>query len=234
MFFYEAANFFALFPVPLDKARALTEGADMVPVEFGPGTVMAVVASFDYRKLSIAPYLEVGLAIATVPKEAEAPKDPMAALLGDPDDTHMGFYVVDLPVSTMQAVSAGIELWGFPKFRADIGFKLDGGTFEGRTMDPAGQGPIYTLSGQAGPGTTMLALHTIFFTRLNGKSLRIHAVMRGATTCALPGSVRLKVGDNDNVMTRSLKSLGLGDTVPLAVHYSSNVQIRLTEGAPLP
>lgn len=234
MFFYEAANFFALFPVPLDKARALTAGADMVPVEFGKGMAMAVVASFDYRKLSITPYLEVGLAIAAVPKGYDAPKDPMAALMGDPDNTAMGFYVVDLPVTTEQAVAAGIELWGFPKFKAEIGFKLDGGRFDGKTMDPKNGGPVYTLSGEAGLGVTMPAMHTIFFTRLNGKTLRIHAVMRGATTYATAGSVRLKVGDTDNVMARNLRSLGLGDTAPLAVYYSPALQVRLTEGAPLP
>lgn len=233
MFFYEASNHFALFAVDIDKARALTASEDLEPVDFGKGKAIAAIASYDYRKVSIAPYREAGLAIACVPKGRKAPKDPMAALMGDPDLHDMGYYVVNLPVTTKQAVAAGIELWGFNKFKADISFTLDGDRFEGKTMDPDGSGPIYTLSGEAGPGATMPAPHAIFMTRMNGKTLRIHGQMKGATKYALPGTLKLSVSRGDNPMARNLRALGLDGATPQAVFYSADVQVRLNQGYPL-
>lgn len=234
MFFYECENHFAMFAVDIDKARALTEKENLTPVDFGKGKAIAAVASYNYKKVSIDPYLEVGLAIACVPKDVEAPKDPMASLLGDPDLSTMGFYVVHLPVTTQQAVAAGIDLWGFPKFKADIAFKLDGDRFEGKTIDPKSRQPIYTLSGEAGIGATLPAIHAIFMTRLKGVTLRIHAPMRGLTRYALPGSLKLGISDVDHPMAHDMRALGLDGAVPQAVFYSSAVMIRLYQGAPLP
>lgn len=230
MFFYESSNHFAIFSVDIDKARVLAEKEDLAPVDFGNGKAVVALASYDYRKVSIQPYREVGLAIACVPRGGSAPRDPMASLLQDPDQSDMGFFVINLPVTTQQAVAAGIDLWGFPKFRADISFELDGDRFTGTTMDPGGSGVICTLAGEAGLGAVLPAMHSIFLTRLKGKTLRIHSVMKGATKYALPGTLKLSVGGSDHPMARNLKFLGLDGASPQAVFYSADLKLRLTQG----
>ncbi len=234
MFFYDAANFFSMFYVDIDKARELTCSAELDPVEFHKDKTLVAIAEFDYRMASIDPYLEVGLAIACTPKGIDAPDDPGSALLGDPDDHHMGFYVVDLPVSTDQATAAGIELWGFPKFTTDIAFELEDNRFKGSVTDPNGKGFIYTLSGEPLGGASLPSMNMVYFTRLNGKTLRIHGVTRGLTKYALPGSMVLKIGDSEHRMTQNLRKLGLDDVCPDFVFYSNSIQLRLTAGYPLP
>lgn len=234
MFFFDAANHFAMFYVDIEKARELTRGTELDPVEFHKGKTLAAIASFDYRQASINPYLEVGLAIACTPKGVDAPTDPLAAMLGDPDNHHMAFCVIDLPVSTNQATAAGIELWGFPKFTTDIGFNLDGDRFEGSVADPTGKGTIYTLSGESLGGAKLPSMSMVYFTRLNGRTLRIHGIARGLSKYALPGTLELKVGNSDHRMAQNMRTLGLNCTRPDFVFYSDFVQIRLTAGYPLP
>lgn len=232
MFFYDSSGYFALFYVDLDKARSLTQAEELEPVEFHKGKALAAVASFDYRELSINPYLEVGLAIACVPCGSSAPLDPAAALLAPSDSHSMGFYVVDLPVSTDQATAAGIDIWGFPKFTTDIGFHLADDHFAGQVADPDGR-LIYSLTGESFVGATLPALNMVYFTRLHGTTLRIHSYVRGVAKYALPGSMRLSLGDSDHRMARNLAALGLDGAQPDMVFFSPHLQLRLTAGAPL-
>lgn len=101
-------------------------------------------------------------------------------------------------------------------------------------MDPDNGEPIYTLSGEAGIGATLPAMHAIFFTRMNGRTLRIHAPMRGATRYALPGTLKLTVGAAGHAMAKNIKALGMDGAVPQAVFFCDKLQLRLYQGAPLP
>lgn len=233
MFFYDAAFHFALFYVDIDKARILTRSEDLEPTEFHKGKALAAIASFNYRKAALSPYLEAGLAIASTPMGVSAPTDPAAALLGDPDSHHVGFYVLDLPVTTDQATSAGIDLWGFPKFTTTINFNLDNDRFEGSVIDPETGSPIYTLSGNSLGGATLPAMNMVYHTRFNGKTLRSHCDVRGAARYALPGTMTLKISDSNQRLARNMKTLGLGGARPDLVFYGNQVQMRLSAGAPV-
>ncbi len=234
MFFYETEMFFALFVVDHDKAQDITSPEDLDAVKVGENKALVAVACYDYKSCSINAYKEVGLAIASVPKGMEAPSDPLGTLLGDPDQSHMAFYVANLPVTTQQAVAAGIEAWGFPKFLADIDFKLDGKRFECSTLNPDGSGPIFTLAGEAGIGTAVPTMQAVYFTRLNGKTLRLHGITKGVAQAGLPGSMKLEVQDSDHPMARNLRHLGLHGAQPVSVAYTPQIQIRLTAGCELP
>ncbi len=234
MFFYETEMYFAMFLVDLAKAQEITGAEDLDAVEVAEGKALAALACFDYKNCSIDAYREVGLAIASVPRGREAPADPMAALAGDPDDAHMAFYVVNLPVTTDQAVAAGIEAWGFPKFRADIDFRLDGSRFTCSTLNPDDSGPIFTLTGESGPGETVPSAQAAYFTRLDGKTLRLHAITKGMIQSCAPGSMKLSVQDSDHPMARNLRHLGMDGAQPVGVSYAPQIRIRLTSGYPLP
>lgn len=234
MFFYETEMFFAVFVVDRARAQEITGAEDLDAVDIGQGKALAAIACYNYKNCSIKPYKEVGLAIASVPKGAKAPDDPMATMLGDPDASHMAFYVANLPVTTQQAVAAGIEAWGFPKFLAQIDYRLDGNRFDCSTANPDGSGAIFRLSGEAGPGVPAPSMQTAYFTRLDGKTLRLHGITRGQTRACLPGSLKLEVQASDHPMARNLRHLGLNGASPDQVIFAPQIQIRLTAGSVLP
>ena len=127
IFYFDGFAGTALFAIDAKQAAATLQGTSLTPLEHND-TATAAITFYDYRDTSLGPYQEVALAI----------------LVAQP-----GNYIVDLPVTTRLACAVGRELWGYPKFVADISIDADGEEFQGRLCDEAGE-LILTLSGRPG------------------------------------------------------------------------------------
>jgi hypothetical protein len=88
----------------------------------GNGNALYGVVCFEYRDTTIGSYNEVGIGVP-------CRFDPLINVPILPALFNrffsVGFYVHHLPVTTQIAYDAGVEIWGLPKFIAQITFEED-------------------------------------------------------------------------------------------------------------
>lgn len=231
--YYDDSQCMGLFYVDHAAAQAMVQGDGLDAVRFAGGKALVGVAFYQYRQTSIGVYNEVGVAIAVVPAGTRQPALPMLSMLGALDARHVGFFIVDLPVTTAAACAAGRELWGYPKFVTPIRFVLQGGRFNGAVVDPAGTGDIVELSGDAGVAVPGPLLDLVLYSRRNGALLRTLVNTRGGGRIGRSGSMRLTV-TGQHPMAQRLRALGLANAAPSIVMYSDRLQLRLNAGALIP
>ena len=110
----------AIFPINADKAAELLEGEETSPIEFN-NTALLIVTVIDYRQTVIGSYIEYSIGIgcthSSSPCEFKLPGLFTKTF-------SLGQFVVDLPVSSEISVKGGKGIWGMPKHRAALDFKI--------------------------------------------------------------------------------------------------------------
>lgn len=232
--YFDDSQCMGLFLVDHAAAQAMVQGEGLDAVRVVGGKALVGVAFYEYRDTSIGVYNEVGVAIAVVPAGTAAPRLPLLSMLGSLDKGRVGFFIVDLPVTTPAACAAGRELWGYPKFVTPIRFFLERDRFTGGVSDPSGTCDIVDLSGEPGLGVRGPILDLILYSRREGTMLRTLVNTRGGGRSCLPGTMRLRVGPSGHPMAVRLRALGLDGARPALVMHSHRLQLRLNAGAVLP
>lgn len=232
--YYDDSQVLALFLVDYDRAQAMVRGEGMEAARFVGGKALVGVAFYEYRQTSIGVYNEVGVAIAVVPAGTRSPSFPLLSMMRSLDKGSVGFFIVDLPVTTAAACAAGREIWGYPKFVTPIRFALKGERFSGTVTDPESEVDLLELAGDTGAGIPGPLLDLILYSRRSGALLRTLVNTRGGGLICLPGTMRLKVSGSAHAMARRLVALGLDDAMPAVVMRSDRLQLRLNAGAALP
>jgi hypothetical protein len=105
-----------LYRVDAERARELVDPTFEPWVIFGKA--LAMIALFEYRETTIGPYGEIGVGVL-VKRRGSSPS-LARALVDLRKERDAGLYVINLPVTTEAARSAGRELWGYPKYVAPI------------------------------------------------------------------------------------------------------------------
>lgn len=232
--YYDCSVVMALFQVDVDKAAAVVRDPDLTVVPVVGGKTMVGVAFYEYRHTAIAPYNEVGVAVAVAPRGTSMPRQPLMSLLGSLDKNPLGLHIVDLPVTTDAACAAGREAWGYPKFVTPIGFDLKGKHFLGTVTDPQDQSELVSLEGRFGLGVRGPLLDLALYSRLNGQMLRTLVNTRGGAIVSTGGSLRLHVSASArHPMAERLRAMGLDGAKPVCVSRSHRLQLRLNAGAPV-
>jgi hypothetical protein len=230
IFYYNNSNLILLYEVDHERAAALIDGEQLEVVTVSRNKALVAVACYEYRDTSIGSYNEVGVAIATVPCHTKAPPFPWLALYQPVDYRHLGFTVIDLPVTTDIACAGGRELWGFPKFVTDIGFSLTQSGFRCTVKDPDTDTQIVDIHGKPGMGIPAPQLDLVLYSIKESDMLRSLAITRGGGRLSLPGSLRLHLGKSEHPMAQRLKALGLDALKPMLVFHSQSLQLRLNAG----
>lgn len=229
--YYDNSNLLALYEIELDKASSVLNSQAVEAVKFPGGKALLAIATYEYRDTAVSVYNEVGVAIATVPAGTPQPKQPWLAMYQALDTRRLGLTVIDLPVTTAAACSAGKEVWGFPKFITDISFSLSKTGFSSTTKDPEGEESILTISGKPGAGLPGPQLDLVLYSEHKDELLRTLVVTRGGGRLCLPGSIRASVGTSTHPMAQRLRELGIHGQKPKLVFYSDALQLRLNAGA---
>jgi hypothetical protein len=108
--YYDHTRMSAVFAMPASGARELLPSAKLRPIEAQPGVALIDMSAYEYHDIDgLAPYNEFAISVPVLYDNGDA---------GFP-----GIYIVDLPVTTEESMLGGIELWGFPKFLAEIQFE---------------------------------------------------------------------------------------------------------------
>lgn len=231
--YYDASAVYGFFLVDTQRATPLLEGTGLVTSMRIGSKSLAGIACYEYRNTTVGVYNEVGLALA-VAKQGEETKlggwPDVISSFTTPEERHIGMYILDLPVTTAQANAAGREIWGYPKFITDIPFRLKEREFFCAVNDPETHTPLMKLEGTMSPSVPVLPFSLTLFSHLKGKLIRATVNARGATRLALPGNVRLTLGDSAHPMAEHLRTLGLEGAKPLALMRTDCFQSRLNGG----
>lgn len=146
VFYYDNTSLTAIYTASTGKIRELLPHSDMRPLEVYPGKGLVVFTAFEYRKTDIGPYNEFSIAF---PIEFGTRPIPWLTPLWRMARRRVSAYVWQLPVTTEIARMGGVELYGYPKFLADITFKK-GGDWMACTLSENGQ-KILSLRGERLP-----------------------------------------------------------------------------------
>jgi hypothetical protein len=225
--YYDVSTLTALFTVEAERAAAQLAPLELKPGLHWGGKAVVGLAFYEYRDTSLGPYNEVGLAIAALPCHESVALGGWPQLWSRLGTRRLGFYILNLPVTTEAANVGGREIYGYPKFVTEIPFKLEGGAFSAAVLDPRGREPILTFNGRLGIGVPSTPLSLVLYSVLNGARLRTEVDVRGGTRLRGKGELRLCVGGSDHVMARNLRELGLHDRQPFLVMDTHRFQSRL-------
>jgi hypothetical protein len=230
--YFDTSNVLAFFLCPSDAVDAKLEGTGLkAGLRMGNYSVVGL-SLYEYRKTSVGAYNEVGLAIPVLKEGDFAPLTGLTDLYRDIEKRDLGFYVVDLPVTTELANAAGRDIWGYPKFVTRIMFSLGKNSFNGKVLDPDSNELIMSLDGKLGLGTTIPPLSPVTYSVHKKKKqfLRTTVNVRGDVKLSFPMGMRLKVGNSQHKMAKNLRDLGLDNAHPIALMSTDKFQSRLNEG----
>jgi len=231
--YFDTSTLLAFFTASRDAVEAKLDGTGLRPALTMGGRALVGVAHYEYRQTGVGTYNEVGVAFPVLPEDAPAPRNPIQALYGSVDERHLGFYILDLPVTTPLANAAGRELWGYPKFVAPIPFQLDRKSFESSVVDPDGHGDIFTLSGRLLPSLPIPPMSLVLYSHHRGNLWRTVVNVRGRTNLRPGRSLKLRVGDSTHRMANNLRDLGLDGAHTIIVMDTHRFQSRLNAGVPV-
>lgn len=229
--YYDTSNVLAFFICDREKVEAYLEGTQLKPGLYIGKYCVVALSFYEYRKTSVGPYNEVGLAIPVLKEGDRAPLRGITDLYRNIENRDLGFYVVDLPVTTPVANAAGRELWGYPKFVTKILFSLSDDRFNGKVLDPDTRGLILSLDGKLGLGKMMPPLSPVTYSIHKKQLLRTMVNVIGDVKLSIPLGMKLTVSSSsDHVMAKHLRDLGLSGAHPIALMSTDKFQSRLNEG----
>ena len=120
VFYYDNTSLTGIYTAATERVKDLLPYPGMRPIELYPGRCLAAFTAFEYRRTDIGPYNEFSIAFLMTLKKVQVlgftPFWQMAR-------RHFTAYVWQLPVTTEVARVGGVELYGYPKFVAEIRFE---------------------------------------------------------------------------------------------------------------
>jgi len=214
VFYYDNTAMTAIFTASTSKVRELLPHPDMKPAELFPGRCLAAFTAFEYRKTDIDPYNEFSISFLITFDQPQIPGLTAAWQMGK---RCYSAYVWQLPVTTEIARVGGVELYGYPKFLADIDFATDSGWLVCE-LSEAGQ-KILTLRGKVIPTAKGKLTRYITYSVKEGIVLKANVVQNPLEygQSRSKSAAALELGDHP--ISDQLRSLGLSRH-PLMYQFS--------------
>lgn len=183
----------AAFSIDLQAARQLLPGNEVHPLRLWNRGLL-VVTVINYVVTDIGSYIEFSIAIACTHGARPAPR-LLPGLLMKPWGT--GQYVVDLPVSTEISVKGGKGIWGMPKHRANLDFRI-GSNWVSSQYDLDGRMAMRIDVRKPASAWLPLAMGAVNYCAFRGMLMKSYIYFKGKLGFALlkAGSARLFIGDH--------------------------------------
>ncbi len=222
----------AFYWLDAERADAALRATGTIAARFD-GRALAGLALYDYGASTIGPYRECAVAVVGVPRGGPAPRWSWFDQLRRSDRRASGFTVLQLPVTCEAARSAGVELWGYPKFVTAIEVSLAGGRVRATVADPDGGPPLLSVEGVLGGGLRLPLLDYVSHSRRGDDMLRTMVSVRGRGRTGRGKRMVVQIGDTGRPFTDTLAALGLGERRPFLWQAASGVRTVLHEGVRL-
>lgn len=217
--------FMALFTADLGAVVDLLPSSRLHPVRVTRTKAVVAVGVFNYLETSVGPYGEIAVSpLCTLDREAP-PVLPLATgyLRG------LSAFVAHLPVTTRIAREAGRQVWGYPKFVADMDFDLRP---EAQRVEMFEDGQeILSLDVRRRGRVALESAPLTTYTAHGDRLIRTRIAMRGHVATAI-GSSNGELLLGDHPVGREIAALGIGTGPLLTRTYLSHSAI-LPVGADL-
>jgi len=119
VFYYDTTSLQAVYTAATHQVKQRLPLDKMHPIELYPGRCLVAFTAFEYRRSDIDPYNEFSIAFLVTFGRPQVPLvTPVAQMLR----RQLSAYVWKLPVTTEIARVGGVEMYGYPKFLAEIDF----------------------------------------------------------------------------------------------------------------
>jgi hypothetical protein len=214
-FYFDNASLVAIFLAASSNVEQLLPHPRMKLVEMMPGRCIVAFAAFEYRKTDFEPYNEVSISFLISFGKRPVPGITAAKMMLSRTTSS---YVWQLPVNTEHARAGGADLFGYPKFLADIDFE-ERDDWITCSLTEGGQ-EILQLSGRKLP--TKPGKLTRYFTYAveNGSPLAAEVLVNPLAYAEAYGGreVKLELGSGHRICDE-LKQINLGKQA-LAYQYS--------------
>ncbi len=146
IFYYDNTSMTAIYTASTKRVKKLLPDTNMRPVEMFPGRCLVAFTAFEYRKTDIDPYNEFSVAFVVTYGKTQVPGlTSLVQLMRHRFTAH----VWQLPVTTEIARIGGVQVYGYPKFIADIRFERSAGSLACTLAE--NDTTILTLRGKALP-----------------------------------------------------------------------------------
>jgi hypothetical protein len=214
-YYYDNTSMAAIFLASSSKIKQLIPHPSMKPVELVPGRCIVAFAAFEYRKTDFEPYNEVSISFLISFRKRQIPGFTAAKMMLS---RTISSYVWQLPVNTEHARAGGVDLFGYPKFLADISFEK-GDDWITCTLAERGQ-DILQLRGRRLPTKRGDLIHYITYAVENGNPLVADILVNPVGYAEAYGGreVELELGSGHHVCN-VLEQVGLGKQA-LVYQYS--------------
>ncbi len=227
--FTDGSAVMAFYLSDYDAVLSKLDGTDFVPLKIAGGKAFTVLGFFDYRDSSFGPYKEVTLMFPVLPEDSADVFSVVTDLFRSLEKRKIGNYMIDLPVTSELPLAAGRELWGYPKFMADIRCGYEDGKFSAAVNTISGSTEILHFECPFGGGFPSIMLSSISYTCLNDSVRRSVVSMNSSGRITSGSQARLSVGAGDHRMIRNIKDLEIEGTRPAFVQTTAALQYILHE-----
>jgi len=219
--YYEWSAMMAHFPAPAAALRKLMPSPRLRPAELVPGTGMVSMAAMEYRRIAdVEPYNEFGIMVPVLYEPTV--NVPTLPLLAPDRFERFGLYVHHLPVTTQEAYVFGVEIWGYPKFVAEISFEETG---RARRCRLSCDGKAIATLEVAKSATRARPMNLFSYTVKDGQLLRTRIQAEGQMSSArFRGGASCDLGDHP--VAEELRDLGMRRTAVERL-YAPQVQSML-------
>lgn len=211
----KASSWAAIYPVDARAAQRLVDPAGLRVVRPFPNRALATLLFVRYDDGDLDAYHEVGVSFLVHPHEGARASDLIR--------NRARVYIHHLPVNQGFTLEAGREIWGYPKFLADI--DIDEGPRETACAISESGSRIFRLEVRNGGAFPMPAQAPPTYTFLDGV-LRLTEWEVAGGSRGRPGGARLELGDHP--IADELRTLGLPERALLT---ATNAAFRARFGA---
>jgi hypothetical protein len=216
--YYDWSAILAHFPAPARRVQEILPSPRLKPALFLPGTAIVTLVAMEYQRVSdVAPYNEAAVMVPVLYEPGV--NIPGIPLFLPQLFKRFGLYVHHLPVTTREAYDFGVEIWGYPKFIAEIEFTE---TTELRRSSLGADGKdIFTLEVRKWP-TKIRSVNYHSYTVKGGQLLQTPVQTRGRYGIArFKGGASYTLGNHP--IAEELRRLGIGERA-LESQYAPELQ----------
>lgn len=215
VFCYDNSTLSAIFTASTKKVRSLIPVPEAKLTELFPGRCLVAINCFEYRQTDIGPYNEVAISFLMSKKGWQIPGlTALVQLLR----RRLTAYVWQLPVTTEIAWAGGREIYGYPKFLANVQFTTETGRYR-CSVEEEGR-PVLSIEGPVVRGKAQTQLQFVTYSMKDGIPLVANVIQRPleAAIKLLPRDVTITLGPEHEV-GRVLANLNISKRA-VAYYYS--------------
>lgn len=225
VYYYDNTSMTAIYTASAGKVKNLLPHPGMRPIELYPGRCLVAFTAFEYRKTDIDPYNEFSIAFLITFKK---PQIPGVTATWQMVRRCFTAYVWQLPVTTEIARVGGVEMYGYPKFIADIDFQKEKGWVECALSE--GGKNILTLKGRNLPTKKGKVTRFMTYSVKDGIPLKANIYVNPLefVESRSRGAADLKIGTGHPICDQ-LEGIGLSDR-PLVYQLSPITEAILFAG----